>query len=237
LNVTQHPDLFTALAAPFAAGEVKSRNQAGRALRYVTARTVMNRLDEVLGPECWSDAYVPLDHGVLCTLTIRLPDGQVVTKSDAGGEAGMTDEGDNEKSAFSDAFKRAAVRFGVGRYLYGDGVAQLGVPAAVPQIAATIPARAGSEDAQGRGGASVYGQAGVANGQATSKRPRTGEDLQHYAAGCRVDPCLKGWIVGTFRKQGYPAKIVDWTESQVTAAWPTIREHLIDVGAATKKTA
>jgi putative DNA primase/helicase len=45
-----------------------------------------------------------------------------VTKCDAGGYAGMADSGDDDKSGYSDAFKRAAVKFGVARYLYRDGV-------------------------------------------------------------------------------------------------------------------
>src|SRR5215207_1251752 len=120
--MTQYPDLFAALAAPFDANEVKVRNHNGRLLHYITARTAMNRLDSVLGPENWWDEYVPSENSVLCRLTIRLPDGQMLTKSDAGGYAGMADSGDDDKSGFSDSFKRAAVKFGVARYLYRDGV-------------------------------------------------------------------------------------------------------------------
>ena len=76
--MTQHPDLFAALAAPFDASELKLRAQAGRQMPYVTARNVMNRLDEVLGPENWWDDFVPLEHSVICRLTIRLPDGTVL---------------------------------------------------------------------------------------------------------------------------------------------------------------
>lgn len=100
--MTQYPDLFAALAAPFEPDEVKNRSQAGRQLQYVTARTVMNRLDEVLGPENWWDRFTPLEHSVICELTIRLPDGSVLTKSDAGGYAGMADPGDDDKSGFAD---------------------------------------------------------------------------------------------------------------------------------------
>lgn len=82
----------------------------------------MNRLDKILGPENWWDRYTPLPTCVICELTIRLPDGTELTKADAGGHAGMSDEGDDEKSGYSDAFKRAAVKFGVGRHLYGDGI-------------------------------------------------------------------------------------------------------------------
>src|SRR5262245_26214891 len=120
--MTQHSNLFAALAAPFDSGEVKLRTQGGRELPDVTARTIMNRLDDVLGPENWWDDFVPLEHSVICKLTIRLPDGTVLTKSDAGGYAGMPDPGDDDKSGFADAFKRAAVKFGVGRYLYRDGI-------------------------------------------------------------------------------------------------------------------
>src|SRR3954467_10845494 len=103
--MTKHPDLFTALAAPFEPNEVKVRTQSGRQLHYITARTTMNRLDSVLGPENWWDSFVPGENSVLCTLTIRLPDGALLAKSDAGGYAGMADEGDDDKSGYSDAFK------------------------------------------------------------------------------------------------------------------------------------
>jgi hypothetical protein len=79
-------------------------------------------LDDVVGPTNWWDVYDPGEKSVVCHLTIRLPDGTALTKCDAGGFAGMSDAGDDEKSGFSDAFKRAAAKFGVGRYLYGDGV-------------------------------------------------------------------------------------------------------------------
>src|SRR5437868_3802807 len=120
--MTQHPDLFAALAAPFDPSEVKIRSQSSRQLHYITARTAMNRLDNVLGPENWWDEYHPSENSVLCKLTIRLPDGTTLTKCDAGGYAGMADSGDDDKSGYSDAFKRAAVKFGVARYLYRDGV-------------------------------------------------------------------------------------------------------------------
>jgi hypothetical protein len=114
--MTQFPDLFAALAAPFESHEVKTRAaQGGRQLQYITARTAMNRLDSVLGPENWWDRYTPLENSVICELTVRLPDGSTVTKCDAGGYAGMVDQGDDDKSGFSDSFKRAAAKFGVAR--------------------------------------------------------------------------------------------------------------------------
>jgi hypothetical protein len=64
----------------------------------------------------------------VCRLSIRLPNGEVLTKEDAGGYPdmkGASADEDSEKGGFSDAFKRSSVKFGVTRYLYGDGVARL----------------------------------------------------------------------------------------------------------------
>jgi hypothetical protein len=119
--MTRYPEVFRALAADFPPGVVKWRPQGGKQVPYISARVAMNRFDDVLGPDGWWDDYEPHEHSVLCKLTIRLPDGSTVTKQDAGGPADMKDEGDGEKAAYSDSFKRAAVKFGVGRILYGDG--------------------------------------------------------------------------------------------------------------------
>ena len=131
--MTKYPDLFSALAAPFDDREVKTlEKRSGLTISYITARTAMNRLDEVLGPEGWWDQYFPGPHSVACSLTIRLPDGSTLTKQDVGGYPGMTlktrsgdmvrDDENDEKAGWSDAFKRAAAKFGVARYLYRDGI-------------------------------------------------------------------------------------------------------------------
>jgi hypothetical protein len=53
----------------------------------------------------------------LCRLKVRIGD-EWITKEDVGGQSEQPDEGDRRKAAFSDALKRAAVKFGIGRYLY-----------------------------------------------------------------------------------------------------------------------
>lgn len=116
--------LFAKLAERFPKEQIKYRKGGGMDLPYITARTVMNRLDEVVGPENWWDDYQPIDDAVICRLTIQLPSGQFLTKCDVGGNSKTQDTSDVEKSGFSDAFKRAAVKFGIGRYLYKDGVPQ-----------------------------------------------------------------------------------------------------------------
>ncbi len=112
-----------ALAAPFDPAEVKFKPQAvsgNRALAvpFVDARVIQDRLDDVLGVMGWQDSYECLPEGsVVCRLSIRIA-GEWITKTDVGGQSEQPDEGDRRKAAFSDALKRAAVKFGVGRYLY-----------------------------------------------------------------------------------------------------------------------
>jgi hypothetical protein len=115
--------LTTALAAPFATTEVKFKPQSVKgnralALAYIDCRVIQDRLDDVLGVENWMDEYEILaDGSVMCRLKLKL-NGDWVTKSDVGSPSEQPDGGDRLKAAFSDALKRAAVKFGIGRYLY-----------------------------------------------------------------------------------------------------------------------
>ena len=85
------------------------------ALAYIDARTVMDRLDSVCGMDGWQNNYAQTGNGsVVCNLGVLVPSGAWVWKADG---AGHTDV-EGEKGMLSDALKRAAVRFGIGRYLY-----------------------------------------------------------------------------------------------------------------------
>jgi hypothetical protein len=116
-------DLTRALAAPFDPADVRFKPQVvsgnrALALAYVDARVIQDRLDQVLGVEGWQDDYQCLPDGsVVCRLRLRLGD-EWVTKVDVGSPSEQPDGGDRLKAAFSDALKRAAVKFGIGRYLY-----------------------------------------------------------------------------------------------------------------------
>ena len=113
-----------ALAAPFPPDVLGWKaqtvmNNRALAVAYIDARDVMDRLDAVVGAENWRDEYTPLPDGnVVCRLSLRLDSGEWIGKEDVGGESDQPDEGDKRKAAFSDALKRAAVKWGVGRYLY-----------------------------------------------------------------------------------------------------------------------
>ncbi len=116
-------DILTALAAPFDPDEIKfkpavvSGNRA-MALAYVDARVIQDRLDDVLGIDNWQDEYAVQDGGsVICKLSCRI-NGEWIGKMDVGNPSEQPDEGDRLKAAFSDALKRAAIKFGVGRFLY-----------------------------------------------------------------------------------------------------------------------
>jgi hypothetical protein len=112
-----------ALAAPFDLTEVKFKpqvvkNNRAMALAYVDARAIQDRLDDVLGVEGWQDEYTTLEDGsVVCRLRLRIGQ-EWITKMDVGSPSEQPDGGDRLKAAFSDALKRAAVKFGIGRYLY-----------------------------------------------------------------------------------------------------------------------
>ena len=232
--MTQHPDLFAALAAPFDPDEVKLRSQAGRQLHYVTARTVMNRLDDVLGPENWWDDFVPLEHSVICRLTIRLPDGTVLTKSDAGGYAGMADPGDDDKSGFADAFKRAAVKFGVGRYLYSDGIpkfAREGLKGRAEVAPQPVEAAAGPAPSQPPAAPSASASAPAVAAPTLSPSPRTAEEGLNPPRSGRA---LFAWtkdqdekyeygllkhLNAWAKRQDLPRRMVDWDAEQVTRAY------------------
>lgn len=83
------------------------------ALAYIDARDVMDRLDDVCGFENWQDRYEFHGTRTICYLSIRI-DGEWVTKADGAGDSDV----EAEKGAISDALKRAAVKWGIGRYLY-----------------------------------------------------------------------------------------------------------------------
>jgi hypothetical protein len=112
--------IFDELAAEFPREAVSWRAQTvskttskGLALAYIDARDVMRRLDEAVGPENWTDRYEVHGSKTICYLSIRL-NGEWIVKADGAGDTDV----EAEKGSISDAFKRAAVKWGIGRYLY-----------------------------------------------------------------------------------------------------------------------
>jgi len=111
------------LKAPFSPNQIKWRasnfnGNKSSALLYLDARDVMDRLDEVFGIGRWTTEYADLETRCVCKLSVSFDGWGWIHKSDVGTQS--TFEG--EKGMYSDALKRAAVQFGVGRYLYDDGI-------------------------------------------------------------------------------------------------------------------
>ncbi len=128
------PTLFDKLAEPFSpdaiSWRVGSANQdksKGLALAYLDARDVMDRLDTVCGPAGWQCRYSHVGSVTVCEIGIQAATCESANKDHGeacyewlwkADGAGATDV-EAEKGMLSDAFKRSAVRWGIGRYLYG----------------------------------------------------------------------------------------------------------------------
>ena len=103
-----------ALKRPFDPRKLKWRKgPGGKELVYITARDVMDRLDEAVGVSGWESSYKEVMSRVVCELTLCI-EGKYITKCDGADDTAI----EGAKGALSDALKRAAVQFGVGRYLY-----------------------------------------------------------------------------------------------------------------------
>lgn len=87
---------------------------------YVDSRDVQKRLDDVVGPGNWQDEYYEVKNNLFCRIGIRV-NGEWSWKGDCGTESNV----DKEKGEASDAFKRAAVKWGIGRFLYDLGMYKL----------------------------------------------------------------------------------------------------------------
>lgn len=214
---TQYQDIYDRLIEPFPPEVVKHRPQGGRQLAYIDARDVAERLDEVLGFENWWDNYIPGEHSVQCALTIRLPDGSTVTKIDAGGYAGMQDQGDDDKSGYSDAFKRAAVKIGVGRHLYQDAKA--------PQRAQQRPqqpagASRGNQEER-RPPERQQAQGGHQEARQYDGPPKTGRGLFAWTKDMeqKHDIGLLKYLNNWSKLMEFPGRMVDWDADQVRQAY------------------
>jgi hypothetical protein len=113
-------DLLEKLKAPFdpkviewRVGPMTRDKTKCQALAYIDSRTVQERLDEVCGLN-WQTRYPwSADRKTCCEIGIKIGE-EWIWRSDGAGDTDM----EGSKGAFSDAFKRAAVKWGIGRYLY-----------------------------------------------------------------------------------------------------------------------
>ncbi len=122
-------ELIQKLTAPFEAQDVEWRIQQttqdksrGLAVAFITSRAIQKRLDETVGPFHWKTTFAPwhqIGNGSqLCALSIYDEERKEwVTKTDGAENSDI----EPVKGGLSDSFKRAAVQWGIGRYLYSLG--------------------------------------------------------------------------------------------------------------------
>ena len=114
-------EIMAKLQAPFMASEIEWRvgsttkdKAKGLALAYVTNRAIQNRLDDVFGCFGWRNEFKEWrSNSQICGISIKHGD-DWITKWDGADDSNM----EATKGGLSDAMKRAAYQWGIGRYLY-----------------------------------------------------------------------------------------------------------------------
>lgn len=167
--------LFPSAAIRWRAMESKTAESGvkyGLFAPYIDPRDYQKRLDAVLTPAGWASDMRPSSVGVVSSISILL-DGHWVSKSD-GAQFDSYHDGKGPrakelaiKGAFSDAFKRAGVMWGIGRYLYDYKADWAEMDdQGNPKVALTLPAHMLPEDER----ASATGAAEAAARQAAQEQ-------------------------------------------------------------------
>ena len=94
----------------------KHKPQA-QCVAYIDARQAMDLLDEVVGAENWQSDFKIVGNIMLAGVGIYI-NNQWVWKWDTGVESNI----EKEKGEISDSFKRACVKWGIGRIIYYKGI-------------------------------------------------------------------------------------------------------------------
>lgn len=113
------------LERPIEAHEIEWRVQSVRngkttIVPYITNRCVMDRFDEQFGWNGWESFFKETTTGYICELRVTY-DGNMIVKSDGATKTKI----EPDKGGISDAMKRAAVQFGLGRGLYKYPLTQI----------------------------------------------------------------------------------------------------------------
>ena len=107
------------LTAPIQPKEIEWRVQSvtstGKMIvvPYINNRCVMQRFDAAFGAANWTSEFREIGNGFICRLTVTI-DKKQVYREDGASKTNI----EPEKGGISDAMKRAAVQFGLGRCLY-----------------------------------------------------------------------------------------------------------------------
>lgn len=118
---------FAKLKEPFLSKDIEWRLQScgknngklwGKCLAYVTSRAVQERLDSVCGPDGWQVKIEKTGDAYLATISVRVEHDDGTTEWISKTDGADATDIEAVKGGISGAIKRAAVLYGVGRYLY-----------------------------------------------------------------------------------------------------------------------
>lgn len=122
-------DIIKELSRPFPAKDVKQRENKGKMLDYLPVNVVEERLNEVLGAGwSWEITHQVIDlPSMTCVITGSLTyhdeAGRVQNKAGIGADEGLKAKkalDDVVKTAEAEALKKAAVKLGVGLFLWRE---------------------------------------------------------------------------------------------------------------------
>lgn len=172
---------------------------------YIDARQARDLLDEVVGPANWTSEYKEVKGNVYCGIGINV--GMVcgsdkdkwVYKWDCGIESNM----DSKKGEASDAFKRACVQWGVGRFLYDEEIVKVGVNESGRR---PMPA-----DAKGNviWDLTEYVNSGKYAQEWTKYGPKTDSSSSSNSRSGRYNPEKGGANVSYSRKQNFSPEVIN----------------------------
>lgn len=89
-------------------------------IAYVDSRLVRDRLTDVFGVAGWQDKFYSVNGSMVCEISCKIGS-EWISKSDVGEPSAIS----AKKGESSDSFKRAAVKWGVGRFIYDLDIIKL----------------------------------------------------------------------------------------------------------------
>ncbi|NJD03130.1 MAG: hypothetical protein FIA99_11180 [Ruminiclostridium sp.] len=122
-------EIVKRLAEPFKASEIEWRIQGvdqsrmrGMVVPYIDSRAIQRRLDDVVGPFGWRNEFKQWhENSQLCCISILHTDENESKIWYDKWDGAENSKIEAVKGGLSDSFKRAAVLWGIGRYLYDFG--------------------------------------------------------------------------------------------------------------------
>ncbi len=210
------------LRAPFPPDKISWRvgsttrdKKKGMALAYIDARDVMQRLDEVCGPENWQCDYPHAGQKTVCRIGIRIGN-DWVWKANGAGDTDV----ESEKGAMSDAFKRAAVLWGIGQYLYDLDS---------PWVELDTTERDGKVYVNGIAKKEFSRLHALLGGKNSSQLRKGGEwdQFKTDLAQCRSVVAIEG-LYKAVRKEGWPANWLEEAASLCAVRKAEIEDGVVD---------